>query len=77
MPTSERKPAKLKKRLPQTPARPKVVTKHMTRSRPPSGSRTTSRSGAMAADPRPVMADSGVWSDLHNGRSTPAALLLT
>lgn len=30
MPTSERKPAKLKKRLPQTPARPKVVTKHMT-----------------------------------------------
>ena len=30
MPTSERKPAKLKKRLPQTPARPKVVTKHLT-----------------------------------------------
>ena len=30
MPMSERKPAELKKRLPQTPARPKVVTKHMT-----------------------------------------------
>ena len=30
MPTSERKPAKLKKRLPQTPARPKVITEYMT-----------------------------------------------
>ena len=30
----------------------------------------------MAADPRPVMVDSGVWFDLYNGRSTPAALLL-
>ena len=30
MATSERKPAKLKKRLPQTPVRPKVVTEYMT-----------------------------------------------
>ena len=30
MAASEKKPAKLKKRLPQTPVRPKVVTKHMT-----------------------------------------------
>lgn len=29
----------------------------------------------MAADPRPVMVDSGVCFDLYNGRSTPAALL--
>ena len=30
----------------------------------------------MAADPRPVMADSGVWFDLYNSKSTHAALLL-
>lgn len=30
----------------------------------------------MADSPRPVLADSGVWFDLYNGKSTQAALLL-